>query len=711
MNATALRTFVASAAFAAATAAHSSIIPDADTILYVNCDTGYKFGENLATAADRLTNLHRKNDVLATENPAGAFVLDGVSGAATANVGYFYSAGGPAATWQSNGYTAGDFTFEIFLRADSDASLSYLVNHTGDAWRLQWNGSKQLVFKKNWTALGTSAALNDGVWHHVAVVQDKTAGTLSYYVDYQLVSLSNETTELDSSSDQLIIGAFTRNGEYNYNLQSTKCAYDEVRLVKRALSPLEFLTTRAYPVDSDTVAYMSFDSTTAAKYDIDLGASRLGCDSRGRGSYSREVANNDKVSASLYPKARSSDSYEDDGVLLIDLGDGGNNAYSGAGYVFSDSNHHVGTKSFTVEVFTKFTRLPADYWGYIFFQRNMWSVFVDKQGKLAFDVTGKGTKFSAASLVGDNTWHHLAVVYDAPRGTYSFYLDYSLFHRFTDVAFDESAHNGKFAFGGNEDDTNNNWSMSGGVNGALYDELRITKRALSVAEFITPESVAGVDPVMHARFENNSWTATATGRYALAGEPSAFGVSFSSGAKPSREILDSTGTKILDDTCGAMFRGGTVAYPANGILDLDAGMAECFVKIEGGTATDSVICFAPANETATPIWCLNANGSYLVNTSRDSTSGNVAALDGQWHHFAVAWETNGGDTSVTVYFDHAAVANRTLSGKMDFGSGAGIVLGSAGFSGSIDELRIREGALDETSQLYFVPDATVILMR
>ena len=713
MNATALRTFAASAAIAAATAAHSSIIPDADTILYVNCDTGYKFGENLATAADRLTNLHRKNDVLATENPAGAFVRDGVSGAATANVGYFYSAGGPAATWQSNGYTAGDFTFEIFLRADSDASLSYLVNHTGGAWRLQWNGSKQLVFKKNGTALGTSAALNDGVWHHVAVVQDKTAGTLSYYVDYQLVSLSNETTELDSSSDQLIIGAYTRNGEYNYNLQSTKCAYDEVRLVKRALSPLEFLTTRAYPVDSDTVAYMSFDSSTAAKYDIDLGTSKLGCGSRGRGTRTVAVDNSDKAAASLYPQARSTDAFADDGALSIVLGDGGNNGNSGAGYVFSDPNHLVGTKSFTAEVFAKFTRLPANYWGYIFFQRGMWLIFVDGYGHLGCGVvrpTGNDTSTDTVSLV-DDTWHHLAVVYDAPRGTYSFYLDYSLFHRFTDVAFDESAHNGKFAFGGNEDDTNNNWSMSGGVNGALYDELRITKRALSVAEFITPESVAGVDPVMHARFENNSWTATATGRYALAGEPSAFGVSFSSGAKPSREILNSTGTKIFDDTCGAMFRGGTVAYPANGILDLDAGMAECFVKIEGGTATDSVICFALANETATPIWCLNANGSYLVNTSRDSTSGNVAALDGQWHHFAVAWETNGGDTSVTVYFDHAAVANRTLLGKMDFGSGAGIVLGSAGFSGSIDELRIREGALDETSQLYFVPEATVILIR
>ena len=701
------------AAALAASLAHGAIVPDADTILYVNCDTDYKFGENLATAADKLTCLHRKNDRLVTENPVGAYIRNGITGTPTANGGYFYVNGaGPAVTWQSNGYTSGDFTFEIFMRADSDASLDYLVNHTGGAWRLQYDGNKQLVFKKNWTGLGTSAALNDGVWHHIAVVQDKTAGTLSYYVDYQLVSRSNETTENDSSSDRLIIGAYTWDGQYNYNLQASKCAYDEVRLVKRALSPLEFLHTRTYPVDSDTVAYMSFDSTTAAKYDIDLGTSKLGCGARGRGSYTRNVDTSDKAAASLYQEARSTDTYADSGALLIDLGDGANNGNSGAGYVFSDPNHLVGTKSFTAEVFAKFTRLPENYWGYVFFQREMWILFVDGYGHLGCRVvrpTGNDTSTGTVSLI-DDTWHHIAVVYDATLGTYSFYFDYSLFHRFTDVSFADSAHNGKFAFGGSEDDSNNNWSMSGGVNGALYDELRITKRALKPTEFITPESIAGVDPTMHARFEDG-YGAMATGRYAVAGVASATGAGISTSAKVSREILNADKQVLFANTNGVALSGGTVAYPGNGVFDLEAATAEFFVKATAGGAGDSVVSFA-ATGAANPVWRLSANGAFAFNTASDDLAANLSIADGGWHHVAVAYAPVGADTAVSVYLDHALAATQTLSGAPAFGSGAGFTLGSAGFSGTIDELRLREGARGVSDMLYSTPpSATVLLMK
>lgn len=700
------------AAALAASLAHGAIVPDADTILYVNCETAYGFGQNLATAADKLVSKHRKNDgTVLTEASVGSYIRDGITGAPTANGGYYYNDSGPAVTWQSNGYTSGDFTFEIFVRAASNASLGYLVNHTGGAWRLQWDNNK-LYLKKNWADLGTSAALNDGVWHHVAVVQDKTAGTLSFYVDYQLVSTSNETTANDSSSDYLIIGAYTWDGQYNYNLQSTKCAYDEVRLVKRALSPLDFLNTRTYPVDSDTVAYMSFDSSTAAKYDIDLGTSKLGCGSRGRGTRTVVVDNSDKAAASLYPEARSTDTYADGGALSIDLGDNGNNGNSGAGYVFSDPNHFVGTKSFTAEVFAKFTRLPADYWGYVFFQRGMWIIFVDGYGHLGCRVirpTGNDTSTGTVSLV-DDTWHHIAVVYDATLGTYSFYLDYSLFHRFTDVSFDDSAHNGKFGFGGNEDDTDNNWSMSGGVNGALYDELRITKRALKPTEFITPESIIGLDPVFFARFEEG-YGAMAAGRYAVDGVASAVGTGIGTAARASREILNADKQVLFANTNGVALSGGTVAYQGNGVFDLDAATAEFFVKAAAGSAGDSVVAFA-ATGAANPVWRLSADGAFVFNTASDSLSTSLGIADGQWHHIAVTYAPTGADTAVNIYFDHSLAATQTLSGAPAFGNGAGFTLGSAGFSGAIDELCLREGALGASDMLYATPpSATVILMK
>ena len=48
------------------------------------------------------------------------------------------------------------------------------------------------------------------------------------------------------------------------------------------------------------------------------------------------------------------------------------------------------------------------------------------------------------------------------------------------------------------------------------------------------------------------------------------------------------------------------------------------------------------------------------------------------------------DTAVNIYFDHSLAATQTLSGAPAFGNGAGFTLGSAGFSGAIDELRLRE---------------------
>ena len=708
---TSISTLVAAVALATGVA-HGAIVPDADTILYVNCETAYGFGQNLATAADKLVYKHRKNDgTVLTEDSVGSYIRDGITGAPTVNGGYYYNDGGPAVTWQSNGYTSGDFTFEIFVRAASNASLGYLVNHTGGAWRLQWDNNK-LYLKKNWADLGTSAALNDGVWHHVAVIQDKTAGTLSFYVDYQLVSTSNETTANDSSSDYLIIGAYTWDGQYNYNLQSTKCAYDEVRLVKRALSPQEFFNTRTYPVDSDTVAYMSFDSSTAAKYDIDLGTSKLGCASRGRGTRTVVVNNSDKAAASLYPQARSTDTFSNVGALSIDLGDGANNGNSGAGYVFSDPNHLVGTKSFTAEVFAKFTRLPEEYWGYVLFQRGMWIIFVDGYGHLGCRVvrpTGNDTSTGTVSLV-DDTWHHIAVVYDATLGTYSFYLDYSLFHRFTDVSFADSAHNGKFAFGGSEDDSDNNWSMSCGVNGALYDELRITKRALKPTEFITPESIAGADPTMHARFEDG-YGAMAAGRYAVVGVASATGAGISASAKVSREILNANKQVLFANTNGVALSGGTVAYPGNGAFDLETATAEFFVKATAGGAGDSVVSFA-ATGAANPVWRLSANGAFAFNTASDSLAANLGIADCGWHHVAVAYAPDGADTAVSVYLDHALAATQTLSGAPAFGSSAGFTLGSSGFSGAIDELRLREGAHGVSDMLYATPpSATVIFWK
>ena len=704
------------AAALAASLAHGAIVPDADTILYVNCETEWGFGQNLATAADKLVNVHRKNDGnVYTENAASSYVRDGVSGTATANGGYLYNGNSsPTASWAANNYTEGDFTFEMFFRLDTDIPTSgdyyYVVDHDGEqAWKIQWDAGKFYIMNR-WSTIASPTGLNDGKWHHFAIVQDRTAGTISAYIDYALAGSKAEVVQANASSENMVIGAMKRTDQYNYYKTIPKCAFDEIRLVKRALAPTEFLFQRTMPVDSDTVAYMSFNSTKDAKYDIALGSGALGVVQGKWGSYSSGISGSDAAAATLYPEARSQYGFTDGGVLSVSCGNNGN---GGFGYSFSNPDSGILTNSFTAETFVKFTSAPAPYYGWVFYQRedvngsrSTWGLVLAQDGCLGFNVLG--TNHNTTTNLVDSTWHHLAAIYDASLETLSFYLDHALFECYEGVAFTTAD---KWLFFGLKEGgighENEAWQ---GVNGALYDELRITKRALKPTEFITPESIAGADPTMHARFEEG-YGAMAAGRYAVDGVASAVGTGIGTAARASREILNADKQVLFANTNGVALSGGTVAYQGNGVFDLDAATAEFFVKAAVGSAGDSVVAFA-ATGAANPVWRLSADGAFVFNTASDSLSTSLGIADGQWHHIAVTYAPTGADTAVNIYFDHSLAATQTLSGAPAFGNGAGFTLGSAGFSGAIDELRLREGALGASDMLYATPpSATVILMK
>ena len=355
-----------------ASAALASIVPDADTILYVNCETAYGFGQNLATAADKLVSVHRKNDgTVYTAGAASSYVRDGVSGTATSNGGYLYNGNSsPTVSWAANNYTDGDFTFEMFFRFDADIPTSgdyyYVVDHDGEqAWKIQWDAGKFYIMNR-WSTIAAPTGLNDGKWHHFAIVQDRTAGTISAYIDYALAGSKTEVVQANASSANMVIGAMKRTDEYNYYKTIPKCAFDEIRLVKRALAPVEFLFQRTYPVDSDTVAYMSFDSTKDAKYDIALGPDALGVVQGKWGSYSSGISGTGVAAATLFPEARSQYGFDDGGVLAVSCNNNGN---GGFGYSFSNQDSGILTNSFTAESFVKFTSLPDPYFGWVFYQR------------------------------------------------------------------------------------------------------------------------------------------------------------------------------------------------------------------------------------------------------------------------------------------------------------------------------------------------------
>lgn len=81
--------------------------------------------------------------------------------------------------------------------------------------------------------------VTDGQWHHLAAVYDRSAGTLSLYVDYNLESLT------DSYSSGNLTQAFggttgSRIGLFNSGLRQFTGDIDFVRLSNAALAPSEF---------------------------------------------------------------------------------------------------------------------------------------------------------------------------------------------------------------------------------------------------------------------------------------------------------------------------------------------------------------------------------------------------------------------------------------------------------------------------------------
>ena len=116
------------------------------------------------------------------------------------------------------------------------------------AWMIQFDSTGRPILKTGgWTNLVSAPTINDGVWHHLAVVQDRARGTFAYYLDYRLVGTADYVvTPTDEASYNFFrISNYGRNGDYNFNLVPKGVAYDEVRLTKRALTPAGFLTTPA----------------------------------------------------------------------------------------------------------------------------------------------------------------------------------------------------------------------------------------------------------------------------------------------------------------------------------------------------------------------------------------------------------------------------------------------------------------------------------
>jgi len=145
-----------------------------------------------------------------------------------------------------------NFTAEVFLKVNRHVNYPQLIGKLraatgGLSWGLDIDNLGQLRARfdtqippgtdGNNQGFNTTAFLEDGRWHHVALTYDHPSRTLRLYMDYELVRQGQTTNPISSDSGSFQIGG---------GGGAVRCFdgwIDEVRLTDRVLAPAEFLRT------------------------------------------------------------------------------------------------------------------------------------------------------------------------------------------------------------------------------------------------------------------------------------------------------------------------------------------------------------------------------------------------------------------------------------------------------------------------------------
>ena len=274
MNSTTLRTLAASAAFAAATGA--ALTASAETIAY------WPFGTN--GFHDVSGNGHNLASTTVTESDAGYVTLDGTSQFLTT-----------ASALNLSGETA--VTFECWTRStgkNSDFGLLFSSPNPGStaagSMVLYYTGKLQAQFSmgSGWHIdySASTTAMDDGMWHHVAYVVNRSntgSSVATLYLDG--VPMTNADSPAGSAPSFLNDTFFIGGGSSYVSGNNFFTGYiDDIRISRGALTPDQFLkypsvgkTMRADSNALPVVAYWPFGGkggrdVTGNGFDLVMGA-------------------------------------------------------------------------------------------------------------------------------------------------------------------------------------------------------------------------------------------------------------------------------------------------------------------------------------------------------------------------------------------------------------------------------------------------------
>ena len=628
-------------------------------------------------------------------------------------------------------------------------------------------GESTSVYYSGGTGGRGKSKMNDGVWHHVAFTYDGLK--VRIYVDYALDKRQSDSTDraLDktgsiptySADNATWVGGYAY-GDANNGGRKFPGVIDEIRVSNAALQPEQFLRMQRLDADDDDVARVSFEPDEYGFRQIDymniadnLGPNHnLAVFRRVSGAdesiYDTATKAGDVIAAGMYSDLRP----ENVASYYQATNGAGKANYIHVPYVSTMISGSDGAAaSYTIETFFK-TRGRVtggeSYRQVIFkFGGTPWiNVLFDAKSsrKLLYNYYLDGTTsghypVSNAANLDDGNWHHVACVVNGTAQTNNicFYIDYRLDKAFTGTLPNVGTGNSMF-FGAKE-------NGGGQFFDGWIDDIRVTRRALAPAEFLTTHPVGSGDASLLALFENDyAFTCADNSTFSVTGTPEA-----RTGGVAPTFVKDSRGDLLLDGTNGtdrvanaysASFNKSRVVFPESDLYEAESFTVEFWAKFTGIVdANGTVAADSESLAQHVPILRLVRNDSpsnfdwYMFRQKEKAKTIQIAmqgnypgwalpniVVDGKWHHYAFTVQPNADDdtkTSVQLFYDYEPQTNRTVDARIPYRfDGHKLMVGEGSFAEpnmrfEMDALRFSKGILGPSQFLGRVRKGSMIIIQ
>ncbi len=557
-----------------------------------------------------------------------------------------------------------------------------------------------------------SDTLADGQWHHVALRVCEVDGTwqAQCFADYVSIGTCKLTEPIHYADGfPLLIGG------------SFPGLIDEVRLSNAVLEPTAFLRPVSPNADEDTALYIDF-STLPPPVNKAPGASPalIGAIMKGDTTTSGDVPG-----ATVRGNVWAASGTANTAALQLATNDA--SARFTGRLTFDDRANRVSDDDFTAEMFFKIDDLgeKSDSSGdsaYLFCAPTWKLRIMRGEGKLS-GYYPNGTQFTSGPSVVDGLWHHVALVYDKTTEKMRVYLDGTMLWEGSVGSL--ATENATFltAIAGNMWDTGDKYQIARGA----IDEVRITRRALKPAEFLTVAPYANgklihltyeenvLDSCVNAQVFGGGWTNDVTNVENPPNPPTL------SGRVPGKPLIDAAGAVVRETNAHSLrYDDRYLAYESASVLDRADFTLEFFSRASATKATAGVLRLVDNKDKDDFVWGLrtDATGKTLELVASTETEANEVvatypadSLDGRWHHYAANFKTVDASTVVTLYRDYEQVAQSTLNGVLAVASGVSRFYVGGDSAGHLDEIIVWDGEKKPDDFLRAKKSGAVLIIR